>query len=132
MITKDRKDFIKSQKQLRKLTERVRFTIIQIDKLMQEYPVFSKSEGGSKLAKILNPLDFNNDAALHFGLGISFERQNVEKVTSGGKTMNNFLLVINYYLTKLLESEEITTLEGMRLERAKGIIEEILSNRGFK
>lgn len=34
--------------------------------------------------------------------------------------------------TKLIESEEITTLEGVRLERAKGIIEETLSNRGFK
>lgn len=46
--------------------------------------------------------------------------------------MNHFLLLIVYYLTKLIESEEITTLEGCRLERAKGIIEEILRNRGFK
>jgi hypothetical protein len=46
--------------------------------------------------------------------------------------MNHFLLLIVYYLTKLIESEEKTTLEGMRLERVKGIVEEILRNRGFK
>jgi hypothetical protein len=47
---------------------------------MKKYPEISKSEAGSDLAKILNPLDFDNDVALHFSLGISFKSPTWKKL----------------------------------------------------
>jgi hypothetical protein len=74
------KERLKYKKSLEQLTKRVRFTIIKIDKLMKKYPEVSKSATGSELAKILNPLDFDNDAALHFALGISFKSPTWKKL----------------------------------------------------
>ena len=47
--------------------------------------------------------------------------------------MNHLLLLILYYIGKALETpKQLTEYEEMRIERAQGIIEEILNGRGYK
>ena len=64
-MEKNQKTYLKS------LTSMVAVAISKIDTIMQEP---STNDRGKKVAAIMNGLEIENDAAMHFGLGYSFAK----------------------------------------------------------
>lgn len=78
MIDSDRRKLLDAQAKVRGLKKQLQglalessLVIREIDEEMAKPP---SAERGSRLAKITNLLNFETDAALHFGLGLSFAR----------------------------------------------------------
>jgi len=59
------------KKYLKSLTSATALALNLMDKEMKEP---SDENRGKMVAKILNDLEFTNDAAMHFGLGYSFKK----------------------------------------------------------
>lgn len=84
----------KEERELRKcllaLTTTVAQAILEVDKAMARPDMKTIADGqmGKALGKFMSALEFENDRAMHFGLGLSFRRMNVIKGRTGKQAGN--------------------------------------------